>query len=117
MLQIIMTLILCLFAAVGIVHILNRYISVIFDESKKHLASPYIVITTKNQQENIETIIRSLIWKIYGLCAQDGIFDIAVVDLNSEDDTPVILRQLENEYDFLHIYNKRNYIDKIEREL
>ncbi len=116
MLRITVILILCLFAAVGMAHIYDKYISFIFEEGRKHLNSPYLVITAKNQQENIETTIRSLIWKSYRLLNEANLFDIVVVDLGSDDDTPVILRQLEEEYDFLHLYSKQDYIDKIAHE-
>ena len=113
MLRITVILILCFFAAVGMAHTYNRYISFIFEEGKNHLNSPYLVITAKNQQENIETAIRSLIWKSYRLLSEASLLDIVVVDLGSDDDTPVILKQLEEEYDFLHLYSKQDYIDKI----
>jgi len=117
MLRITMTLIVCFFAAVGIVSIYNRYILSLFEYGKEFIKPPYIVITAKNQQENIETVIRSFIWKNYALFEKNKIFDISVVDLGSYDDTLEILKQLEKEYNFLHIYTKESYLSKIGQEL
>lgn len=117
MLRITAALILCFFAAAGIAHICHRYIDYIFDEGKKRLNIPFLFVTVKNQQEDIEASVRSLVWKSRAVCRDGRMPDIVVVDLGSSDDTPAILKRLEDEYDFLQIYTKQAFIDKIKCEI
>lgn len=115
MLQLIITVILCFFAAIGMAHIYNRYISGIFSSHGSRLNSPSVVFTVKNKQEDIEAVLRSFIWKFFLSKGSEEILDISVVDLNSEDETMSILKKLEDEYDFLKVYDKQSYISEIER--
>lgn len=117
MLKLIITVILCIFACIGMSHVLNRYISGIFKSGKESLSSPCIVFTVKNRQEDIEAVLRSFIWKCFLNLNSGDIMDIYVVDSGSEDETMSILKKLESEYEFLSVYDKQSYIRKIEREL
>ena len=117
MLQLIITIVLCFFASIGMAHVYNKYISGIFKADESMLASPSIVFTVKNRQDDIEAVLRSFIWKFFLNSGTDEIIKISVVDLNSEDETIAILKKLEGEYEFLNVYNKQDYISKIEREL
>lgn len=76
----------------------------------------YIIIGVKNQEDNIETFLRTIIFKIiYG--KQDETLDkIIVADLGSTDDTPQILKRLEQEYEMLKVTEWRdckNILDNI----
>ncbi len=78
----------------------------------------HIIITTKNTEESIEGIIRSIVWQISN--KPDNSFlptGLFVVDLDSTDDTFIILQKLANEYTFIHpisIADYINYINNIE---
>ena len=57
----------------------------------------YLLIATKNQEENIECFLRNLLFRIiYG---KEEVKDIFVVDLNSKDNTKKIVETLSNEYE------------------
>lgn len=116
MLELFMTVILCFFATIGIAHILNRYVAGIFMVGERRLNSPSVVFTVKNRQEDIEATLRSFIWKCFLSSDSGEIMKISVVDLDSEDETMSILKKLECEYEFLSVYDKKSYINKIERE-
>ena len=63
----------------------------------------YLIIATKNQEENIECFLRNILFRIiYG---KEEINNIFVVDLNSKDDTKSILEKLGNEYEQIEILN------------
>lgn len=63
----------------------------------------YLIIATKNQEENIECFLRNILFRIiYGKEEVDNIF---VVDLNSKDNTKNILEKLSNEYEQIKILN------------
>lgn len=117
MLQLIITIILCFFASIGMAHVYNKYISGIFKSDESIIGSPSVVFTVKNRQDDIEAVLRSFIWKFFLNSGTDEIMKISVVDLNSEDETMSILKKLEGEYEFLNVYDKQGYINKIEREL
>lgn len=66
----------------------------------------YMIIGVKNQEKEIEGILRSIIFKIlYG--KEENIKDIVVADLNSSDNTKEIIQRLEEEYDCIKVVNWR----------
>ena len=66
----------------------------------------YMIIGVKNQEKEIEGILRSIIFKIlYG--KEEEIKDIVVADLNSNDNTKEIIQKLEEEYDCIKVVNWR----------
>mgnify|MGYP004558513923 FL=1 len=57
----------------------------------------YLIIGVKNQEDDIEGILRSVIFKIlYG--KEEQIKDIIITDLNSKDTTKEIIQKLSKEY-------------------
>lgn len=66
------------------------------------------VLTVKNCEESIEGIIRSTIWQIQ--TSETVPDELIVIDLDSEDQTRFILRQLAKEYPFIHPMSKTEYI-------
>ncbi len=66
----------------------------------------YMIIGVKNQEKEIEGILRSIMFKIlYG--KEEIIKDIVVADLNSKDNTKEIIKRLEEEYECLEVVNWR----------
>ena len=66
----------------------------------------YMIIGVKNQEKEIEGILRSIIFKIlYG--KEEQIKDIVVADLNSNDNTKEIIQRLEEEYESIKVVNWR----------
>ncbi len=66
----------------------------------------YMIIGVKNQEKEIEGILRSVIFKIlYG--KEEQIKDIVVADLNSNDNTKEIIQRLEDEYECIKVVNWR----------
>lgn len=66
----------------------------------------YMIIGVKNQEKEIEGILRSIIFKIlYG--KEEEIKDIIVADLDSNDNTKEIIKKLEDEYECMKVVNWR----------
>ena len=66
----------------------------------------YMIIGVKNQEEEIEGVLRSIVFKIlYG--REEKIKDIIVADLNSNDNTKQIIQKLEEEYECIKVVNWR----------
>ena len=116
MLHFVITVLMCLLAAVGAAYIYERIMDALCDKKRNPPNPPYLVITAKNSQSTVEFHIRSFIWKLLSENSGKMPFDIYAVDLGSADDTYVILKKLEREYEFLHATDKAGFIDKIENE-
>lgn len=71
--------------------------------------SSYYVLTVKNVEDSIEGIIRSLIWQTQ--TSQTASEKLVVIDLDSDDSTQFILKQLAKEYPFIHPMSKTEYIN------
>lgn len=64
----------------------------------------YLMIGVKNQEKDIEWILRSIVFKIlYG--KEETIKDIMVVDLDSTDNTKEIIKKLEEECECIKVIN------------
>lgn len=62
----------------------------------------YMIIAVKNQEENIEVFLRSILFRfLYG--KEENIKDIIITDLQSSDSTPEILNKLKKEYDCIQV--------------
>ncbi len=102
------------FVIVGILSLIQNVWGWVCGIGKKN-DDMYVVLTVKNQQDSVESMIRSIVWQ--NLHAQNGgvIPQIVVVDLGSEDETPNILKRLANDYKFVHITDKEGYLSWIKR--
>ena len=75
----------------------------------------YIIITVKNQQETIEGIIRSVVWKSLNNSNGGIVPNILVVDMGSTDETLNILKRLNIEYNFIEVTDSKNYAKMLEK--
>lgn len=77
----------------------------------------YFIIAVKNQEEQIEMFMRSVLFKVlYG--KEDNIKEIIVADLDSNDNTKEILEKMQKEYGIIKLTNWRickELIDNIEK--
>ncbi len=104
------------FAINGIFSILIDIISFFCSRINSDTAAEQcIVLTVKNNQNDIEALLRSVVWQ--NLHKKNGghVPDIFVVDLGSDDETPEILRRICQGYDFIHVTDKEGYIDLIRK--
>ena len=73
----------------------------------------YFIIAVKNQEDNIEGIIRNLMFRIlYG--KEEKIKNVIIVDLNSTDNTRKIVEKLQEEYEQLKILNLKECKELLE---
>lgn len=68
-----------------------------------------VVIRVKNQEENIEGVIRSVIWKFLSRSAGGEIPFILIVDTGSTDSTEKIARKLCDDYGFIYYMTEEKY--------
>ena len=73
----------------------------------------YVIIAVKNQENKIEGFLRSFLFRIiYG--KEEFLKDIIITDLDSSDETPVILSKLQKEFDEVKVTNWRECKEVIE---
>ncbi|NLY42396.1 MAG: hypothetical protein GX066_00135 [Clostridiaceae bacterium] len=114
MMEILVQSLICFFALYGVIQLgLNIYNMI--NDYKLEKDKVYIIITVKNQQDTIEGVIRSIVWKSLNNYHGGVIPNILVVDMGSTDDTPIILDKLCLEYDFIKVTNSKEYINVLEK--
>ncbi len=113
--QILISAVICFFAVFGFIQLILRIKDTFFSGNG---ADNYaIVVTVKNQQDSVEGIIRAVVWNCLHNLGGKTVPQIIAVDLGSDDDTYKILQRLSDEYDFIKVTNKEEYIRIMEQGL
>ncbi|MBR3255191.1 MAG: glycosyltransferase [Clostridia bacterium] len=73
----------------------------------------HIIITVKNQEDKIEGVLRSILFKIlYG--KEEHIQNVIVADLQSQDKTKEIAKKIEKDYDIIKVVSWKECKDIID---
>lgn len=110
--------VICFFALYGILELILTIIHYRPQTNgEKIISKPYAVLSIKNHEDCIESVIRSIAWHMTAQagCAQ-YITELIVIDLGSSDQTPDILNLLSHEYDFIHVMNKDEYLNYVSEQ-
>lgn len=92
-------------ALYGLIEIVKEIIY-IFSYTKLKSDGIYVIIAVKNQENTLETFMRTILFRIiYG--KEENIKDIIAVDLDSTDNTKEILEKLSRDYDCIKISDWR----------
>jgi len=102
----------CFFVVFGIIQMANNIINELNCRSNKF----FIVISVKNQQDYIEEIIRSTVWKSLNRLGGREVPQIYVVDCGSTDETLAILEKICADYEFVSVMSREEYIALMEKE-
>ncbi len=100
------------FAVFGVIQMAKSLYGA-FSKSKNEF---FIVISVKNQEEYIEEIIRSTVWKSLHRLGGREVPQIYVVDCGSTDHTVDIVQRICNDYDFVTIFSREEYIAFMENK-
>jgi len=76
---------------------------------KNYNGEIFAVIKVKNQENNLEGIVRSVIWDFLNKNGGTKVPYILIVDLGSEDDTNEIAQKLCQDYDFIYYADEEKY--------
>ena len=104
------------FAISGMFSILSDIAGFFYSLAKgKTNTEQCIVLTVKNNQDNIEALLRSIVWQNLHKNNGGSVPDIIVVDLGSDDDTQKILERICSDYNFVHVTDREGYIELIRK--
>lgn len=114
MIEFLVNLLFWVFAIYGFIELIKNFI--IANYKKYKTDGIHVIITVKNQEEEIEYFLRNIMFRIlYG--KEEEIDEIMLVDMGSTDNTKVILEKIQSEYknvDVLSWHECKNKIEKIE---
>ncbi|MBR3250050.1 MAG: glycosyltransferase [Clostridia bacterium] len=92
-------------ALYGLFEIIKNFIY-IFTYTNMKADGTYLIIATKNQENNIEYFLRSSLFKLL-YSKEDYVKQVIVADLDSKDNTKEIAKRLSSEYECLKVLNWR----------
>lgn len=85
----------------AIINIIGKTIIAVFSPEPYNNKDAFVVIKVKNQEKNIEGIVRAVIWQNLKVCRGGYVPNILIVDSGSEDDTKAIAEMLCSQYSFI----------------
>lgn len=85
----------------AIINIVGKLFIAIFSPEPYKSKDAFVIIRVKNQEKNIEGIIRSVIWHNLKISKGGYVPNILIVDSGSEDDTQIIAEKLCDQYSFI----------------
>ncbi|OQB14317.1 MAG: hypothetical protein BWY15_01172 [Firmicutes bacterium ADurb.Bin193] len=112
MMSVFFSAVVCFFAIFGVIQLAKN----IYNEFIKSHNDFFIVISVKNQQDYIEDIIRTTVWKSLNRLGGREVPQIYVVDFGSTDDTLLILKRICENYDFVTVMSREEYIALMEKK-
>lgn len=98
--------VLVIYALIDIVH---KSVSAFFVREPYKNENVFIVIKVKNQENKIEGVVRSLIWKHLSVSGGGYVPNILIVDTGSTDSTPEISQKLSDDYSFIHFMTEDKF--------
>jgi cellulose synthase/poly-beta-1,6-N-acetylglucosamine synthase-like glycosyltransferase len=100
MYDLLLTALISLFAVYGLFHL----IYLLFRFFRRDNIKKYIILEAKNQENNIEAVLRSLM-------RENPATEIIVIDQGSLDDTMAIVQTLSEDYPYISISENRAWKD------
>lgn len=85
----------------AIINILCKLAVSIFSPEPYNSKDAFVVIKVRNQEKNIEGIIRGVIWQNLKMNRGGYVPNILVVDMGSDDATEMIAQKLAEQYSFI----------------
>lgn len=96
---------LIIYALIDIVTRVMQWIT----RSETHKSELFVVVKVKNQESNLEYIVRSIIWRFLNQNGGNRVPYILIVDMGSDDGTDEIAQKLCNDYEFIYYATEDRY--------
>lgn len=85
----------------AVINIISKLVRTAFFPEPYNNRDSYIVIRVKNQEKNIEGIVRSVIWHNLKMNSGGYVPSIIIVDSGSDDTTKDVCEKLSEQYSFI----------------
>lgn len=85
----------------AVINILSKILIAIFNPEPYNSKDAFVVIKVRNQERNIEGIIRGVIWQNLKMNRGGYVPNILIVDMGSDDATKTISQKLSEQYSFI----------------
>ncbi|MBE7037298.1 MAG: hypothetical protein E7404_00140 [Ruminococcaceae bacterium] len=110
MLTILFKSVIVFLACYALIDIVRRIISAVFSKEVHIKDDVFVVIKIKNKNENIEGVVRSVIWKSLSTSGGSFVPSILIVDMGSDEKTVEIVKKLCEDYGFIYFTTEQDYI-------
>jgi len=106
-----------IFAIFGFIYFLANVFDSLEALHKKQQGGFTLIISTRNQEDSIEGIVEDLLQKADSLNSKGRLLGIALVDWNSSDKTPEVMRHLCEKYPIVKLVKPGDLISYIKYEV
>lgn len=93
----------------AVINIIGKLIVAVFSPEPYNNKDAFVVIKVKNQERNIEGVVRSVIWQNLKISKGGYIPNILIVDTGSEDNTKEISEKLCSQYSFIFYTSEEQF--------
>ncbi len=94
----------------AVIDIVSKLFSMIFVRKPYCNEDVFVILKVKNQETNLEYLIRTLIWKNLSISRGGYIPNVIIVDMGSDDNTKLIGEKLACDYSFIHYMTNDDYL-------
>jgi hypothetical protein len=98
------------FVFYALIDIVSKLLSMIFVKKPYCNEDVFVILKVKNQETNLEYLIRTLIWKNLSISRGGYIPNVIIVDMGSDDNTKLIGEKLACDYSFIHYMTNDDYL-------
>lgn len=99
----------------AILNIVNKFITFLFNPEPYSQKDSFVVIKVKNQEQNIEKVVRGVIMHNLKITCGGYVPNILIVDTGSSDNTKEISEKLCQQYSFV-FYTTEEEFEKIKKD-
>lgn len=93
----------------AVINIASKLVKTVFCPEPYTDRDSYVVLRVKNQEKNIEGIVRSIIWHNLKMNSGGYVPNIIIVDSGSDDRTKDVCEKLTEQYSFIFYTTDENF--------
>ncbi len=93
----------------AIIDIAIRLIDSMFNSDKQIKDKFFVVVKLFGKEENLEYIVRSIIWKNLTRSKGGNVPDVLIVDMGCDSATALIGKQLADDYPFIYYISQQEF--------
>ncbi len=106
---------LCFFCLYGFMQLFLHFVSLFYEYRELRDKKVYTVVFVQNEENTVEGMVRSLLWRNMHREVGDADSAILVIDTGSTDNTAEIVRKMEQDYPLIHLCTPEEFLDGMEK--